>query len=82
MTQTRSYTVVLDPAPEGGFSARVPAFPEITARGDDEPQALHTVREAIERAIAGRLAAGEQIPAGDGTYVRNVTVPIPAGSAG
>lgn len=76
MTQTRSYTVVLQPEPDGGYSASVPAFPEIAARGDDEAHVLHEVREAIEGAIAARRGSGERIPAGDASYVRNVTVPL------
>lgn len=79
MTQTRSYTVVLHPEPKGGFSAHVPAFPEIKARGEDEQHTLHSVRAAIEAAIADRLAAGDHVPSGDGTYTRNVTVPVPTG---
>ncbi len=79
MTQTRSYTVVLHPEPRGGFSAHVPAFPGIKARGEDEQHTLHSVRVAIEAAIADRLASGGQVPAGDGTYMRTVTVPVPAG---
>lgn len=78
MTQTRSYTVVLHPETDGGFSARVPAFPEIVARGDDETHVLHAVREEIERSIALRLAVGEHVPAGDATFIRNVTVPVAA----
>lgn len=76
MTQTRSYTVVLHPEADGGFSARVPAFPEIIARGEDETHALHAVREEIERCISRRLGLGEHVPAGDATFVRNVTVPV------
>ena len=76
MTQTRSYTVVLQPEADGGYSASVPAFPEIGVRGEDETHVLHAVREAIEAAIAARLGAGERVPAGDASYVRNVTVPL------
>ena len=76
--QARTYTVVLGPEPEGGFTVRVPAFPEIVSYGDDEAHALAMAKEAIELAIEHRASLGEEIPASQATPVREVTVLIPA----
>ena len=36
MDQKRTFAVVLEPEDEGGFTVRVPAFPEIVTYGQDE----------------------------------------------
>jgi antitoxin HicB len=62
MTQSRNYTVQLFPEPEGGFTVRVPALPEIVTYGVDESEALLMAREAIELAIDVRREEGDDIP--------------------
>ena len=74
----RTYTVVLGPEPEGGFTVRVPAFPEIVTYGDNELHALAMAKEAIELAIEHRASLGEDIPGSQATPVREVTVLVPA----
>jgi len=76
--QNRTYTVVLQPEPEGGFTVRVPAFPEIVSYGEDEAHALVMAKEAIELAIEHRASLGEDIPESQATPVREVTVLVPA----
>ena len=76
--QARTYAVVLRPEPEGGFTVRVPAFPEIVSYGDDETHALAMAKEAIELAIEHRASLGEEIPNSQATPIREVTVLIPA----
>lgn len=78
MHQTRTYTVVLRPEPEGGYTVRVPAFPEIVTYGEDEPEALAMTKEAIELAIEHRTSLGEDIPESQSTPVREVTVAVSA----
>jgi len=39
MDQSRTFAVVLEPEQEGGFTVRVPAFPEIVTYGKDEREA-------------------------------------------
>ena len=63
MNTDRTYTIVLEPAEEGGFIVTVPALPEVGTCGDTKDEALAMAREAIELAIAHRLANGENIPA-------------------
>ena len=76
--KTRTYTVVLQPEPEGGYTVRVPALPEIVTYGEDEPQALAMAKEAIELAIEHRASLGEDIPESGSTPIREVTVALSA----
>ena len=62
MDAARTYTVILEPAKEGGFVVHVPALPEVVTEGDDEAEALAMAKEAIELAIEERLAEGEDVP--------------------
>jgi antitoxin HicB len=78
MSETRTYSVVLRPEPEGGFTVLVPLFPEIVSYGDDEREALEMAKEAIELAIEHRASLGEDIPDTQSIPVREVTVLVPA----
>lgn len=61
-THPRTFTVVLEPAEEGGFIVTVPALPEVGTQGDTY-EAMANAREAIELVIEDRLARGLPIPA-------------------
>jgi antitoxin HicB len=50
--QSRTFAVVLEPEDEGGFTVRVPAFPEIVTYGKDEREALAMAEDAIRLVIA------------------------------
>lgn len=67
MSEPRTYTVVLRPEPEGGFTVRVPALPEIVTFGEDESDALAMAKEAIGLAIEHRASLGEEISASHST---------------
>ena len=62
MDQKRTFAVVLEPEEEGGFTVRVPAFPEIVTYGEDEREALAMAEDAIRLVIADSAARGEPIP--------------------
>jgi len=55
----RTYTVVLEPAEEGGYTVRVPALPEVVTEGDTEAEALKMAKDAIELVLASRRERGE-----------------------
>jgi predicted RNase H-like HicB family nuclease len=40
--------VVLEPSPEGGFTAFVPALPGCISEGDTREIAMQNIREAVE----------------------------------
>ena len=78
MTDTRTFTIVLRPEPEGGFTVLVPALPEVVTCGDTETEALAMAQEAIELAIEVRVSLGEAIPESASTPVREVTITMPS----
>ena len=66
----RTYAIVLEPQPDGGFVVSVPALPEIVTEGDTEAEAIIMAWEAIEH----RQSKGVAIPPGPGPQVLDVTV--------
>ena len=79
MNETRTYTVILEPAEEGGFVVHVQALPEVVTEGDTEEEALAMAKDAIELVLESRRELGEQIPVEVGkAKVREVTVAITA----
>jgi antitoxin HicB len=74
----RTYTIILEPAEEGGFIVHVPALPEVATCGDNEEEALAMAREAIELVLEHRLARGEEIPVEQEPQLRKLTVVVPA----
>jgi predicted RNase H-like HicB family nuclease len=74
----KTYTITLRPEPEGGFTVRVPAFPEIVTYGEDEHEALAMAKDAIELCLESRKERGEEIPDSDSVVVHSLNVSIPA----
>jgi antitoxin HicB len=56
MDAKRTFAVVLEPEEEGGFTVRVPAFPEIVTYGKDEREALAMAEDTIRLVIADSVA--------------------------
>jgi antitoxin HicB len=69
-----SFSVILEPQPDGGFTVLVPALPEVVTEGDTEGQALSNVEEAIRAVLAYRRAQGLTIPPDALPEIRRVTV--------
>ena len=78
MDAKRTFAVVLEPEKEGGFTVRVPAFPEIVTYGEDEREALVMAEDAIRLVIADCTARGELIPGSEPLRIREVTVTLAA----
>ena len=70
----RTFTVVLEPAEEGGFIVTVPALPEVGTQGDSYDEAMANAREAIELVIEDRLSRGEPIPADVQPQLERITI--------
>ena len=62
MSSSRTFAVVLEPEEEGGFTVRVPAFPEIVTYGRDEREALAMAQDAIGLVIADDVARNGATP--------------------
>jgi len=74
MAESYSFTVVLEPQEEGGYTVLVPALPEVVTEGDTEEEALAHAEEAIRAIISFRQDHGIAIPADALPEVRRVTV--------
>jgi len=57
-----TYTVHLEPAPEGGYVVRVPALPAIVTEGDTYEEALAMARDAIRLYVETLIAEGRDVP--------------------
>jgi len=68
------YHVVLEPDPEGGYVAVVPAFPGCYSQGGTAEEALSNAREAILLTIEDMRERGDAIPDPAGELVRRVAV--------
>ena len=63
MERARNYLVIIEPAPDGSFSAYVPDLPGCVAVGQDTPEdAKHLIQEAIESHIHGLIEDGLEVP--------------------
>jgi antitoxin HicB len=56
------YPVVLDPDDNGTLLVTCPDLPEVTTWGEDESDALQRAADAIEEALAARIAHRDDIP--------------------
>ena len=62
MTKNHSYTILLEPQPEGGFTVLVPALPEVVTEGETKTEALAMAKEAISLALEYRHKNNMLIP--------------------
>jgi antitoxin HicB len=69
-----SFSVILEPQEEGGFTVLVPALPEVVTEGDSEEEALANAEEAIRAILAYRRDNGIPIPPDAHPEIRRVTV--------
>ncbi len=74
MPSSYSYSVVLEPQEDGGFTVLVTALPEVVTEGDTEAEALANVEEAIRMVLSNRRDHGQPIPSDSLPEVRHVTV--------
>lgn len=74
MDAERRFTVHLHPEPEGGFTVRVPALPEVVTCGDTYEEAMINAREAIELVLEVYRDEGREIPDDIETQVDHLTI--------
>ncbi len=60
--ETLSYTVILEPADEGGYTVSVPALPAVVTEGDTFEEALAMARDAIRLYLDALAEDGRPIP--------------------
>jgi antitoxin HicB len=69
-----SFSVILEPQQDGGFTVLVPALPEVVTEGDTEQEALANAEEAIRAVLDYRRAHGLKIPPDASPEIRRVTI--------
>ena len=74
MSERLKFSIALRPEPEGGFTVRVPALPEIVTYGESEDEAVAMAKDAIQLVLESRRERGEPVPEFDGTVFRSVEV--------
>jgi antitoxin HicB len=57
------YSVLIEPDDNGTFLVTCPDLPEVTSFGEDEEDSLRRAADAIEEALAARIAHRDDIPA-------------------
>lgn len=60
--KTLTYTVVIEPAQEGGFTISCPTLPGCVSEGETREEALDMIRDAIECYLASLEKHGEPVP--------------------
>ena len=62
MNLVQTYSIVLDPDPESGYTVTVPALPGCITEGDTVAECLSRAREAIEVYLEDVRATGAPLP--------------------
>lgn len=60
--RVNSYTVVFEPAEEGGYIARVPSLPGCATQGDTFEEAQENAKDAIEGYLEAMRDMSEEVP--------------------
>lgn len=72
------YTVIFEPAEEGGYVVSVPALPGCFTEGDTLEEAMEMVKDAISAYIASLEKHHEPIPQEQGSsLVSIIDIPMP-----
>ncbi|OGD57210.1 hypothetical protein A2V71_01930 [Candidatus Berkelbacteria bacterium RBG_13_40_8] len=70
------YTVVFEPAEEGGYVASVPALPGCVTQGENLEEAMAMAKDAIEGYLSVLKDEGEEIPIEpEGTFITKISIP-------
>jgi predicted RNase H-like HicB family nuclease len=62
MRLVRTYSIVVDPDSESGYTVTVPALPGCITQGETLEECLDNAREAIELYLDGLEASGKPLP--------------------
>lgn len=57
-----SYTVIFEPAEEGGYVVRLPALPDCVTQGETLEEAREMAADAIQGHLEALLKTGQPIP--------------------
>lgn len=71
----RTYRILLNEEPEGGFTASVPALPGCITYGETLDEALTMAKEAIEGYVSLLKEEGRDIPDDSKTFEYSLSIP-------
>lgn len=70
------YTVVFEPAEEGGFIVNVPALPGCVTQGENLEEAMLMAKDAIECYLSVLKEEKQDIPSEpEGTFITKISIP-------
>ena len=71
-----TYRILLNPEPDGGFTASVPVLPGCISYGENLPEAMEMIKEAILLYLEELMERGVEIPNDNNTleYSLNLAV--------
>ena len=70
------YTVIFEPAEEGGYIVTMPALPGCVTEGDTFEEAMMMAKDAIEGYLYVLKKEGEEIPLEpEGTFITKISIP-------
>lgn len=75
------YTIIIHPAPEGGFWAEVPALPGCLTQGECVEETLDNANDAIEAHLQALRDSGRETPPDVDVMVVRVRVPLKKGES-
>ena len=62
MHRVRTYSIVIDPDDDSGYTVTVPSLPGCVTQGETVDECVDNARAAIEVYIEALMAAGEPVP--------------------
>lgn len=68
---SKTFKVILEPQPEGGYTAFVPELPDVISEGETKEEAIANIKDAIEGYVLAMKDMGWALP-----VVEEVTVDI------
>ncbi len=74
---TYTYTVILEPEPEGGYVVHCPALPGVVTEGETVEEALAMARDAITGYLESLRKDGLPIPEERSALISPLTVALP-----
>ncbi len=72
MKNFRSYTIILQPEPDGGFTVVVPSLPGCVTYGKDLSEARTMAHDAIAGYIASLEKHDESVPSDDASLITTI----------
>jgi antitoxin HicB len=81
MVKEYKFSVVIEPAEEGGYFAECPALPGCASQGETYAEAVANIQDAIKGYVASLIAHGDRVPVEEKLRPRRYKVELPVSLA-